>query len=97
MSRVAAVGSLLAASASGVLTRPCCVLPVALSTFGLSGAVVGRFVLAYRPLFLTGSVALLAASVFITLRREGGTVSKVIALGMTAVAFVVSQIWTGVF
>ena len=97
MSRIAAVGGVLAASASGVLTRPCCVLPVALSMFGLSGAVVGRFVTAYRPWLLTGTVALLGASVFMTLRREGGMASKVIALGMSAAAFIVSQLWTGVF
>ena len=97
MSRIAVVGSILAASASGVLTRPCCVLPVALSTFGLSSAVVGRFVAAYRPLLLTASVTLFGASVFMTLRRDGGTASKVIALTMSAAAFIVSQMWTGVF
>ena len=97
MSRIAVLGSVLGASASGVLTRPCCVLPVALSTFGLSSAVVGRFVAAYRPLLLTASVTLLCASVLMTLRREGGTATKVIALTMSAAAFVVSQVWTGVF
>ena len=97
MSRIGVLGSVLAASASGVLTRPCCVLPVALSTFGLSSAVVGRFVVAYRPILLTASVTLLGASVFVTLRREGGTASKVIALSMSAAAFMVSQMWTGVF
>ena len=91
------VGSVLAASASGVLSRPCCVLPVALSTFGLSSAVVGHFVVAHRPWLLTGSVALLSASVFMTLRRDGGTASKVITLSMSAAAFIVSQVWTGVF
>ena len=97
MSRIAVVSSVLAASASGVLTRPCCVLLVALSTFGLSSAVVGQFVSTYRPWLLSASVALLGASVFLTLRREGGTASKVITLSMAAVAFVVSQMWTGVF
>lgn len=97
MSKLAVVGSVLAASASGVLTRPCCVLPVALSTFGLSSALVGRFVTAYRPLLLTASVTLLGASVVMTLRRDGGTATKVIALSMSAAAFVVSHMWTGVF
>ena len=97
MSRIAAVGSVLAASASGVLIRPCCALPIALSTFGFSSALVGRFVAAYRPFLMTSSVALLGASVFMTLRREGGTASKVIALGMSAAAFIASQMWTGVF
>lgn len=97
MSRLTVVGSVLAAAASGILTRPCCVLPVALSTLGLSSAVVGRFVTAYRPLLLTASVTLLGASVVMTLRREGGTATKVIALSMSAAAFIVSQMWTGVF
>ena len=97
MSRIAVVGSVLAASASGVLTRPCCILPVALSTFGLSSAVVGQFVSTYRPQLLSASVSLLGASVFMTMRREGGTPSKVITVSMSAVAFVVSQMWAGVF
>ena len=96
MSRIGIVGSVLAASASGVLTRPCCMLPVALSTFGLSSAVAGRFVAAYRPLLLTASVTVLGASIFMTLRRDGGTASKVIAVTMSAAAFIVSQMWTGV-
>ena len=97
MSRIAAVSSVFAASASGVLTRPCCVLPVALSTFGLSSAVVGQFVSTYRPWLLGASITLLGASVFMTLRRDGGTASKVITVSMSGVAFIVSQIWTGVF
>lgn len=91
------VGSVLAASASGVLTRPCCVLPVALSTFGFSSAVVAQFVAAYRPLLLSASVTLLGAAVFMTLQREGGTASKAIAVGLSVAAFIVSQMWTGVF
>lgn len=97
MSKIAVVSSLVGASMSGVLTRPCCVLPLALSTFGLSSAVVGKFVAAYRPVLLTASLTLLAVSLVITLRREGGTASKVIALTMSLAAFVVTQAWTGVF
>lgn len=95
MSKIAVVSSVVAASMSGALTRPCCVLPVALSTFGLSSAVVGQFAATYRPVLLTASLTLLAASLVVTLRREGGTASKVIAVAMSVVAFVVIQAWSG--
>lgn len=97
MSKIAVVSSVVAASMSGVLTRPCCVLPVVLSALGLSGAVVGQFAATYRPVLLTASLTLLGASLVITLRREGGTASKVIAVTMSLAAFVVTQAWTGAF
>ena len=83
-------------SLAGVLTRPCCVLPIALSTFGLSSAVVSSFVASYRPMFLLASLTLLAGSVAFTLSREGGTVAKAITVTMSIAGFVVSRAWTGV-
>ena len=97
MSRLAIAGSIFAASLSGVLTRPCCVLPVALSTFGLSSAVIGQSVAAHRPFLLTVSVTMLGASVIITMRRDGGTAAKVITVSMSLIFFVVARLWTGVF
>jgi len=97
MSHLAIAGSIFAASLAGVLTRPCCVLPVALSTFGLSSAIIGQSVADHRPMLLTASVTMLGASVIITMRREGGTASKVITVSMSIIAFVVARLWTGVF
>lgn len=97
MSKLAFAGSVIAASVSGVLSRPCCVLPVLLSTFGFSGAVASQFVATYRPVLLAVSIAMLAASLVITLRRDGGTVSKIITVSLSIAAFVVTQSWTGVF
>lgn len=97
MSHFAIAGSIFAASLSGVLTRPCCVLPVALSTFGLSSALMGQFVSDYRPMLLAASVMMLGAAALITMRREGGTAAKVITISMSIIAFVVARFWTGVF
>ncbi len=97
MSHLAIAGSIFAASLSGVLTRPCCVLPVALSTFGLSSAVIGQSIADHRPMLLTASVTLLGASVIITMRREGGTAAKVITVSMSIIAFVAARLGTGVF
>ena len=85
----------MAGSMAGVLTRPCCLLPIALSTAGVSSAVVGSFVAAHRPIFLLASITLLAGSVVITLRREGGIAAKVVAVTASIIAFVVSRAWTG--
>ena len=97
MSRLAVAGSMFAASLSGVLARPCCVLPLALSTLGLSSAVIGQFVTNHKAMLLTASVTMLGASVIITMRREGGTASKVLTVSMSIIAFVVARFWTGVF
>lgn len=97
MSRIAVASSVFAASMTGVLTRPCCIFPVALSTFGLSSAVVGQFVVTYRPILLGASLASLAASLIVTLRRQGGSAAKVIAVGLSVASFIVTQAWTGVF
>lgn len=97
MSKLTLVGNAVAGSMLGVLTRPCCVLPVAMSTLGLSTAVVGPFVSDYRPWLLAGSAALLISSVVITLRREGGTAAKAITVAMSVAAFVITRVWTGVY
>ena len=91
------IGGTMTGSLAGVLTRPCCVLPIAFSTFGLSSAVVSSVVAAHRPMFVLASIALLAGSVAITLSREGGSAAKTITVTMSIVGFVVSRAWTGVF
>lgn len=97
MSKIDVLGSAVTASLSGLLTRPCCVLPIALSGFGLSSAVVGRLVADYRPALLTGSFMLLAASLVITMRRDGGGASKVIAVSTSIAAFLIARAWSGQF
>ena len=95
MSKMSLVASIGGAALSGVLTRPCCAMPIALSTFGLSSAVVAQFVATHRPALLLASVCLLAASCVITVRRTGGTVAKVVAVSMSVTAFLVSRAWMG--
>lgn len=95
MSRLSLVASVGGAALSGILTRPCCAMPLALSTFGLSSAVVAQFVATHRPALLVASACLLAASCFITLRRSGGTTVKVISVSMSIAAFFVSRAWMG--
>ena len=89
-------GLAFAGAASGILTRPCCVLPVVMSSLGLSGVVAGGVVVTYRPAFTVASIGILAASVVITTTRRGGTAAKVIAVGMSVIAFIASRFWTGV-
>lgn len=96
MRRLGVIGGAMTGSLAGVLTRPCCVLPIALSTFGLSGAVVSSFVASHRPMFLLASITLLAGSLAVTLSREGGTAAKAITVTMAIAGFVVSRAWTGV-
>lgn len=97
MSRLGIIGGAITGSLSGVLTRPCCVLPIALSTFGVSSAVVSSFVAFHRPMFVLASITLLAGSVVITLRRDGGTATKAITVTMSIAGFLVSRAWAGVF
>ena len=88
-------GVVFAGAVSGLLTRPCCVLPIVMSSLGLSGVVAGGIFATYRPVFAVASITLLAASLAITTTRSGGTAAKVIAVAMSVLAFVVSRFWIG--
>ncbi|MFN2509243.1 MAG: hypothetical protein ABR589_10785 [Chthoniobacterales bacterium] len=65
---------------SGFLTRPCCVLPAALSVTGVSLA-------AYRGPLLGASAVLMGVSLWINFRREGGWFNRLLAVCGAAVAF----------
>ena len=90
----AILGALVAAIA-GFLTRPCCVIPAALSMAGVSSAGVASVVIAQRPLFLASSAACLGVSAWLTFRREGGWFNRVLAVVASAAAFFLSAGYLG--
>ena len=75
---------------AGFCTRPCCAIPGAMSLVGLSGVAFAQTAVAYRPVFLSVSGVMLAATLWLTLRREGGTVNKAFATSATLAGFVLS-------
>ena len=89
------IGAVFAGAASGLLTRPCCAIPIVMSSLGLSGVVAGGISAQYQPLFTVASIALLAGSVIVTTTRSGGTAAKVIAIGSSVIAFAASRFWIG--
>lgn len=71
---------------AGVLTRPCCVIPAALSVAGISSAsVVGAMV---GPVFLAFSAVTVLASLWMTFRREGGWFNRSLSVIAAVVGFV---------
>lgn len=90
VSRIA-VGSALGAIA-GFLTRPCCVIPAALSVAGVGSAGLAHAVVTYRPAFLSVGGVMLTVSLWMTFRREGGWFTKILVAGATVVAFALSAI-----
>lgn len=76
---------------AGFLTRPFCVIPVAMSVAGLGNAGLAQAAVAYRPGFLAASIVMLSASLWITVRREGGGwFTKIVAACAILVGFVIS-------
>lgn len=91
------VGSTVAGGLAGILTRPCCVIPAALSLSGVGSAgLVGIFIKG-RPLFLVASAGTLGTSMVMNFRREGGWLNKSLAVGASLVAFAMSANWIGVW
>lgn len=90
-------GSTIAGGLSGFLTRPCCVIPAALSLAGVSSAGLGGFFIKGRPLFLLASAGMLGISMWMNVRREGGWINKSAAIGASLVAFVLTANWIGVW
>ena len=75
---------------TGFCTRPCCAIPAAMSLFGLSGVAFAQTAVAYRPAFMSVSGHMLAATLRITLRRDGGSFNKVLAVTAALAGFVLS-------
>ena len=81
---------------AGFCTRPCCAIPTAMSLVGVSGVAFAQTAVAYRPVFLSVSGVMLAATLWITLRREGGSFNKALAMAATVAGFVLSLRMLGV-
>lgn len=75
------------AAVSGFLTRPCCVVPAALSLVGVGGASVSATLVTYRGPLLAISAVVLFCSLWINFRREGGWFNRTLAVGSAAIAF----------
>lgn len=75
------------AAVSGFLTRPCCVVPAALSLLGVGGASVSATLVAHRGPLLAISAGVLFYSLWINVRREGGWLNRTLAVSSAAIAF----------
>ena len=87
----------LAASVAGFLTRPCCVVPAAMSLAGVGSVSLSSTLMAYRFEFLLASGALLGASLVVNVRRDGGRFNKVLSVVASMTAFAVAAGWLGVW
>ena len=90
------IGNSIAGAVAGFLTRPCCVIPAAMSVTGVGSAGgLAHAAIVYRPAFLSVSAVLLASSVWLTFRREGGWLPKALAAGATLAGFALSAAFMG--
>ena len=87
----------LAASLSGFLTRPCCIVPAAMSLAGVGSARLSSALTTYRLEFLLASGLLLGTSMVVNVRRDGGWINKVLSVVASMMAFAVAAGWLGVF
>ncbi|OLC76247.1 MAG: hypothetical protein AUH72_19300 [Acidobacteria bacterium 13_1_40CM_4_65_8] len=87
--------STIVATVSGFLTRPCCVIPAAMSMTGIGTARLSGALVSHRAEFLMTSALLLGASVVINFRREGGVFNKAMAIAASMVAFSIAAGWVG--
>lgn len=74
-------------AAAGFLTRPCCVGPAILSVLGVSSVGLADTFAAHRPALTAVGAVMLAATLWINLRRDGGWLNKSIAVAATAIGF----------
>jgi hypothetical protein len=82
---------------AGFLTRPCCVVPAALSLAGVGTAGASSILIAHRTTFMFLSATTMGTSLWMTFTREGGWANKTLALVAAVVAFSLSAGWTGLF
>jgi hypothetical protein len=85
------VYAVVVAAVAGFLTRPCCVLPTVMSVAGMGSAGLAHVIVVYRSAFLVASVLMLACSLWLTFRRQGGWLIKSVSAGATLVAFYLSR------
>jgi hypothetical protein len=83
--------------ATGFMMRPCCALPAVLSLAGIGSAGAAGLAMTYRPVFLLLSITAIAASSWVTLRREGGRFNKCLSIGAAGCGLIVSSRLLGVF
>jgi hypothetical protein len=91
------IGNSIAGAVAGFLTRPCCVIPAAMSVAGVGSAGLAHAAVVYRPALLTVSAVMLASSIWLTFRREGGWLPKALAAGATLAAFALSARFIGLY
>ena len=72
---------------AGFFTRPCCVIPAAMSLAGVGSVGLAQAVAAHRFPFLTASALMLTGSMWLTFRRPGGWFIKALSASATLVAF----------
>ena len=82
---------------AGFLTRPCCVVPMAMSLVGVSGVGAAQVAVTYRTALMSASTVMLGAALWMAFRREGGSFSKILAASATLSGFVLSLRLMGVF
>jgi hypothetical protein len=87
--------SAFCAAVAGFLTRPCCVIPAALSLAGVGSASLSTIFMTHRPWFLVASVLSLGVSAWLTLRRAGGLLNRCFTLVGSTVAFLISAGFIG--
>jgi hypothetical protein len=97
MIRGLAFQSALAAGVAGFLTRPCCIVPAALSLAGVGSARLSSALTIYRTEFLLASAVLLGTSLMVNVRRDGGWFNKVLSVLGNMIAFAMAAGWPGVF
>ena len=91
------VASSAVGAAAGFLTRPCCVGPTVLSVLGVSTVGLAEAFAAYRPALIGVGGLMLAATLWVNVRRDGGWFNKAVAGAATAVGFGWSMRMLGVW
>jgi len=81
------VVSSAAGAAAGFLTRPCCVGPAVLSVVGVSSVGLAEMFAAHRAVLIAFGAVMLTSTLWINMRRGGGTFNKSIAAATTAIGF----------
>lgn len=74
-------------AAVGFVTRPCCAGPALLSVLGVSSVGLADVFSTYRGLWMGVAGALLATTLWINMRREGGWFNRSVAISAAVLGF----------